>query len=200
MTVVDSLLHGRLPEECADLVTARADRRTIDRLRDTGQPLPRGLFDVEREAPHVPLLGLCRPRTSSVGFSTACERHECGCSRPSRDDAIPADASDIHYVTRQGLAQVSFLSDRMPDHLHRAGLVPEGAPLFDDENYGSAYALGGDERELPEGLCGPALEGPAWSYRSTGPGPGVNITIERSPTTDETFPAPARVIASFDIS
>ncbi|MFD5060032.1 hypothetical protein [Streptomyces sp. NPDC058394] len=64
---------------------------------------------------------------------------------------IPADASDIHYVTREGLAQVSFLSDRMPDYLHRAGIVPAGEPLLDDENYGSAYRLGEDEGELPAG-------------------------------------------------
>ncbi|MET8126723.1 hypothetical protein ABZV67_07905 [Streptomyces sp. NPDC005065] len=113
---------------------------------------------------------------------------------------IPAGASDIHYVTRKGLAQVSVLSYQVPDYLHRAGIVPEGEPLLDDENYGSAHGLGEDEGELPEGLCGPALKGPAWSYQTTGPGPSVNILIERSPVTDDTFRAPARVIASFDIS
>lgn len=113
---------------------------------------------------------------------------------------LPADASDIHYFTRKGLAQISFLSDQMPDYLHRAGLVPEGEPPLDGENHGSPYGLGEDESELPEGLCGPALKGPAWSYQSTGPGPSVNITIERSPVTDETFRAPARVIASFDVA
>ncbi len=112
---------------------------------------------------------------------------------------IPSDASDIHYVTENGFAQVSFLTDRMPDYLHRAGLVPEGESLF-DENYGGGYALGQDESELPEGLCGPALKGPAWSYNTTGAaGPGVNILVERSRTTDTTFRAPARVVASFDL-
>lgn len=56
MTVVDSLLHGRLPEECADPVTGRTYRRRIGRLLDTGQPLPLDLFDVEQEAPRVPAL------------------------------------------------------------------------------------------------------------------------------------------------
>ncbi|WP_326694373.1 MULTISPECIES: hypothetical protein [unclassified Streptomyces] len=111
---------------------------------------------------------------------------------------IPTDASEIHYVTEDGRAQVSFLSDQMPDYLHRAGLVPEGQPLL-DENYGSAYALSEEESERPEGLCGPALKGPAWSYQTTGPGPTVNILVERSPTTYSTFRTPARVIASFDI-
>lgn len=64
---------------------------------------------------------------------------------------VPADASDIHHVTRKSLARVSFVSDRMPDYLHRAGIVPAGEPLLDDENYGSAYGLGEDEGELPAG-------------------------------------------------
>ncbi|MEU0034871.1 hypothetical protein [Streptomyces sp. NPDC006333] len=110
---------------------------------------------------------------------------------------IPADATDVHYFTKHGSAEVSFLSDRMPDYLHRAGLVPEGDSLF-DENDGSAYALREGDSELPDGLCGPALKGPAWSYQGTGPGPGVSILIERAPT-GTTLRAPARVIASFDI-
>lgn len=113
---------------------------------------------------------------------------------------LPADASDIHYYTRKGLAQISFLSDQMPDYLHRAGLVPEGKPPLDGENYGGAYGLREGEGELPEGLCGPDLTGPAWSYQSTGPGPSVDITIECSSITHETFRAPARVIASFDVA
>jgi hypothetical protein len=111
---------------------------------------------------------------------------------------IPADATDIHYVTEKGTATVSFLSRQMPDYLHRAGIVPEGQSLF-DERYGSAYGLGRDESELPEGLCGPALRGPAWSYNSTGAVSGVNVLIERSPIGSETFRTRARVIAVFDI-
>lgn len=110
---------------------------------------------------------------------------------------IPADATDVHYITKNGFAQVSFLSERMPDYLHRAGLVPEGESLF-DENYGSAYALGEGGREMPDGLCGPALKGPVWSYHGRGPGPGASILIERAPT-ETALRAPARVIASFDI-
>lgn len=111
---------------------------------------------------------------------------------------IPADASDIHYVTENGSAQVSFLSDQMPDYLHRTGIVPEGKSLF-DKTFGVAYALGEGDGELPEGLCGPALKGPAWSYDSTGPGSNVSILVERSPVDNSAFPAPARVIASFHI-
>ncbi|MER5409603.1 hypothetical protein [Streptomyces sp. NPDC002769] len=108
---------------------------------------------------------------------------------------IPADATDVHYLTKQGFAEVSFLSDQMPDYLHRAGLVPEGDSLF-DENDGSAYGLREGDGELPDGLCGPSLKGPAWSYQGTGPGPGVSILIERAPT-GTALRAPARVIASF---
>ncbi|AJE41303.1 hypothetical protein SNOD_15595 [Streptomyces nodosus] len=111
---------------------------------------------------------------------------------------IPADAADVHYVTKNGSAQVSFLSKQMPDYLHRAGLLPEGASLF-DKKYSSAYGLAQDDGELPEGLCGPALKGPAWSYYRTGPGGGVDILVERSPFGFDTFRAPARVIATFDI-
>ncbi|MFG2479561.1 hypothetical protein [Streptomyces fagopyri] len=111
---------------------------------------------------------------------------------------IPADASDIHYATENGSARVSFLSRDVADYLHRAGLVPQGEPLF-DETYGSAYGLGSDESELPEGLCGPALRGPAWDYVPRGQGPGVNVLVERSPIASDTLRAPARVIAFFDI-
>ncbi|MEU1536105.1 hypothetical protein [Streptomyces fagopyri] len=111
---------------------------------------------------------------------------------------IPADASDIHYATENGSARVSFLSSDVPDYLHRVGLVPEGEPLF-DEAYGSAYGLGSDESELPEGLCGPALRGPAWTYAGRGQGPAVNVLVERSPIGSDTFRTPARVIALFDV-
>ncbi|MFI0967562.1 hypothetical protein ACH4S8_40205 [Streptomyces sp. NPDC021080] len=109
---------------------------------------------------------------------------------------IPADAVDVHYITQDGSAEVSFLSDQMPDYLHRAGLVPEGEPLF-DENYGSAYAWGEGGREMPDGLCGPALKGPVWSYQGRDPDTDADILIERAPA-GTTFRTPARVIASFD--
>lgn len=111
---------------------------------------------------------------------------------------LPADASDVHYSTREDTAQVSFVSDRMPDYLRRAGLLPQDAKPF-DEQYGSAYALGQDEGERPHGLCGPALKGPAWSYIRSGPGAGVNILIERSPIALDTFRSPARAIVTFDL-
>ncbi|MFE9809750.1 hypothetical protein ACFYRN_21145 [Streptomyces sp. NPDC005227] len=111
---------------------------------------------------------------------------------------LPADASDVHYATREGTAQVSFLSDRMPDYLYRAGLLPKDAKPF-DERYGSAYALAADEAELPKGLCGPALKGPAWSYVTRGPGSGANVLVERSPVASDLFRSPARVVVTFDI-
>ncbi|MEV7401404.1 hypothetical protein AB0N93_13540 [Streptomyces sp. NPDC091267] len=111
--------------------------------------------------------------------------------------SIPADASDIHYFTRSGRAQVSFLSDEMPDYLHRAGLVPTGEPVI-DENHGGKYALGDQESELPVGLCGPALKGPAAMYQTSEPSAG--ILIERSAFDPEGFRSPARVIASFTTS
>lgn len=111
---------------------------------------------------------------------------------------IPADASDIHYVTKNGSAQVSFLSSQVPDCLHRAGRVPEGE-FLSGKTYGSAFVLGPDDGELPEGLCGSALKGPAWSYYRTRPDTGVGILVEQSSTGYNDFRTPARVIATFDI-
>jgi hypothetical protein len=65
---------------------------------------------------------------------------------------LPADASDVHYATREGTAQVSFLSDRMPDYLHRAGLLPQDAKPF-AEQYGGAYGLATDEGDSPRGCA-----------------------------------------------
>lgn len=56
MAVVDALLDGRLPEECADPVTGRAYRRKIGRLLDEGRRLPGDLFTLEPQAPRVPAL------------------------------------------------------------------------------------------------------------------------------------------------
>lgn len=54
VTVVDGLLAGLLPEQCADPVTGRTYRRRIGRLLDEGHPLPADLFAVEPVAPRVP--------------------------------------------------------------------------------------------------------------------------------------------------
>ncbi|MGW3158628.1 hypothetical protein [Streptomyces sp. NPDC001089] len=110
---------------------------------------------------------------------------------------LPEDATDIHYLTRHGLAEVSFRSGRVPDYLHRVGLVPEGEPLM-DEDYGGAYGWADDGHDMPDGLCGPALKGPVWSYRGRGGGPGVGVLVERAPG-GTTLRTPARVIASYDI-
>ncbi|WP_406065787.1 hypothetical protein OG462_40290 [Streptomyces sp. NBC_01077] len=108
------------------------------------------------------------------------------------DAALPADASDVHYVTREGRAQVSFLSSRIPDYLHRASLLPDEAPLFDDR-HGAAYGLGDGEPELPEGLCGSPLRGPAWLYGND----SVAVLVERSPLAPDAFPNPARAIVTY---
>jgi hypothetical protein len=112
---------------------------------------------------------------------------------------LPTDASEIHYATKNGTARVSFRTTQLPDYLHRTGLVPEGEPLL-DERYGDAYALGTDETELPKGLCGPALRGPAWSYFARGAAePGMSVLAERSPIGADNFRDPARVIVTFDV-
>ncbi|MFD9290982.1 hypothetical protein ACFWBV_22350 [Streptomyces sp. NPDC060030] len=56
------------------------------------------------------------------GDARACEGSEV----PLSDvvgAAIPEDATDIPYFTRNGSAQVTFVSRRMPDFLHRTGVA-----------------------------------------------------------------------------
>ena len=105
---------------------------------------------------------------------------------------LPADASDVHYFTHDGRSHVSFVSGRMPEYLHRAGLVPDGeSPLAGQD--GGAYALGEGETELPKGLCGTGVRGPVASYTGT----AVTVLIERSPFTDERFRNPARALVTY---
>ncbi|MEU1214285.1 hypothetical protein ACFYSH_23510 [Streptomyces sp. NPDC005791] len=108
--------------------------------------------------------------------------------------ALPADASDVHYFTHDGRAQVSFLSGRMPDYLHRAGLVPAGEPPLAGQD-GGAYALGEGETELPQGLCGSGVRGPVASYTGT----AVTVLVERSPFTADRFRNPARAIVTYTL-
>ncbi|MFE4449858.1 hypothetical protein [Streptomyces sp. NPDC056796] len=107
---------------------------------------------------------------------------------------LPADASDVHYFTEHGRAQISFVSSRMPEFLHRSGIVPDGASPF-DERYDSHYALGDGETELPKGLCGTGVRGPVLSYGGT----SFTLIVERSPFTPERFRAPARAIVTYNI-
>lgn len=112
---------------------------------------------------------------------------------------IPAGASDVHYFTRNGTAEVTFVSGRIADYLHRAGILPEGEPLF-DERYGTK-AVADDEIELPDGLCGSALRGPVWTYHSTSPtGTSVDVMVERSPLADDSFRFPARAVVTYDLA
>jgi hypothetical protein len=112
--------------------------------------------------------------------------------------SIPADASDIHYFTRNGSAKVTFKSGQIPDYLHRAGILPDDKPLFDRE-YGTK-AVADDEIELPSGLCGSPLRGPAWIYHSaSATGSNVNVMVERSPLADDYFRFPAHVVVTYNI-
>ncbi|MFG2562712.1 hypothetical protein [Streptomyces sp. NPDC048496] len=56
MAIVDSLLTGRTPQECADPVTGRSYRRRIGRMLGSGQQLPSDRFEIERQGPRVPAL------------------------------------------------------------------------------------------------------------------------------------------------
>ncbi|MFJ8196920.1 hypothetical protein [Streptomyces sp. NPDC096152] len=111
---------------------------------------------------------------------------------------IPAGASDVRYFTRTGSAEVTFVSGQIPDFLNRAGILPEGKQLFDEE-YGTK-GVAEDEIELPDGLCGSSLRGPVWTYHSTSvTGSSVNVMVERSPTVDDGFRFPARAVVTYSI-
>lgn len=110
--------------------------------------------------------------------------------------SIPADATDVHYYTRNGSAQVTFTSGLMKDYLHRAGILPEGKDLF-DKKYGT-HAEADPELALPAGLCGSPLRGPAWVYHSTtANGTGVDVTVEQSTVYDDAFRFPARAVVGY---
>ncbi|MFD4561264.1 hypothetical protein ACFWP5_44300, partial [Streptomyces sp. NPDC058469] len=110
--------------------------------------------------------------------------------------SIPADAADVHYHTRNGSALVTFTSRRIPDYLHRAGLLPEGTALF-DKKYGEP-AVADDEIALPAGLCGSSLRGPAWEYHSTAAnGTRVDVTVEESTLFHDAFRSPARAVVGY---
>ncbi|MEU0969732.1 hypothetical protein ABZ357_31610 [Streptomyces sp. NPDC005917] len=107
---------------------------------------------------------------------------------------IPSDASDLHYYTRNGRAELSFRSGRLSDYLHGAGIVPEGRDLF-DERYGSR-GVANDTFRLPDGLCGPTLENPVWIYPATH---GVSVTVERSPLFGDHLRFPARAVITYTL-
>ncbi|MEU2528693.1 hypothetical protein AB0I86_12290 [Streptomyces sp. NPDC049950] len=128
------------------------------------------------------------------GDSRACEGSEVPLSDVvgAADAAIPEDATDIHHVTRNGSAQVTFVSRRMPDFLHRTGLVPYGTSVF-ASRYRSKYALVDGETELPAGLCGSGVRGPVMTYG----GSSVSVMVERSPFNEESFRRPARALVTY---
>ncbi|WP_405861526.1 hypothetical protein OG407_25575 [Streptomyces sp. NBC_01515] len=107
---------------------------------------------------------------------------------------IPADATDVHYYTRNGGAQVTFTSWRTKDYLNRAGILPGGKALFDPK-YGTKFEDGDPEIALPDGLCGKSLRAPARQYHSTAAnGTRVDVTVEVSTLYDDAFRVPARVV------
>ncbi|MEV6163927.1 hypothetical protein AB0L71_18680 [Streptomyces sp. NPDC052052] len=112
--------------------------------------------------------------------------------------SIPSGASDIHYFTQNGRAEVTFLSSQIPDYLDRAGILPEGEPLFDTK-----YGVKGDAEDefaLPDGLCGSPLRGPVWIYHSTSAtGSRVEVMVERSPTLNDYFRVPARTVVTYSL-
>ena len=108
---------------------------------------------------------------------------------------IPTDASDVHYYTHNGSAQVTFTSGLIPDYLRRAGIVPEGKELF-DKKYGEP-AVDDDALALPDGLCGSSLRESAWAYHFTAAnGTGVAVTVEQSTLVPGAFRFPARAVVS----
>ncbi|SFT30329.1 hypothetical protein SAMN04487982_115187 [Streptomyces sp. ok210] len=112
--------------------------------------------------------------------------------------SIPAGASEVHYFTGDGSAQVTFVSNQMPDYLYRAGILPDGNPLF-DEKYGTK-GVANDEIELPDGLCGSTLRGPVWIYDSrSATGSGVTVMVERSPTADDSLRFPTRAVVTYNL-
>ncbi|MGW0837470.1 hypothetical protein [Streptomyces prunicolor] len=109
---------------------------------------------------------------------------------------IPTDASDVHYYTHNGSAQVTFTSGLVSDYLRRAGIVPEGKELF-DKKYGEP-AVDDDALALPDGLCGSSLREAAWAYHSTAAnGTGVAVTVEQSTLVPGAFRFPARVVVGY---
>ncbi|MFD3942578.1 hypothetical protein [Streptomyces sp. NPDC058579] len=133
---------------------------------------------------------------SPFGDARACEGSEAPlpASIAPGSVALPADASEVHYVVRKGRAQVSFLSKGIPDYLVRAGLLTPGEPLIDERN-DTKYALGDGEPELPQGLCGSPLYGPVWFYGNG----SVEVMVERSPVTPDRFPSPARAVLTYSV-
>ncbi|MYS34584.1 hypothetical protein K388_01568 [Streptomyces sp. KhCrAH-43] len=109
---------------------------------------------------------------------------------------IPAGASDVHYYTRNGNAEVTFVSGEVEDYLHRAGVLPDDALPF-DATYGTK-AEAGEEIALPDGLCGSPLRGPVWVYDATSAtGSGVGVMVERSPVDNESFRLPTRAVVTY---
>jgi hypothetical protein len=115
----------------------------------------------------------------------------------ARGASIPAPASDIHYLTRNGVAEVTFLSSQLPDYLQRAGIVPTDQPLF-DEKYGTK-AVADDVIELPDGLCGPPLRGPVWIYYVPGT-TDMSVEVEQSLEVQGSIRFPARAVVIYNLS
>ncbi|MEW1778228.1 hypothetical protein [Streptomyces sp. NPDC086777] len=107
---------------------------------------------------------------------------------------IPADASDVHYFTRNGRAVLSFRSGLLADFLRGAGIASADADLFDERHGGVGVA--GEPYRLPDGLCGAAPQSPVWYYDSVD---GVRVTVERSPLYADALRFPARAVVTYPL-
>ncbi|MEU3077655.1 hypothetical protein [Streptomyces laurentii] len=121
---------------------------------------------------------------------------------------LPSDATQVRYYTYEGQAVVSFVSDQVPGYLVRAHLIPDTAPPVLDREHGSAYGLGPDDSDLPEGLCGEGIRGPAWIFDLPMPPdtaglPGVpspgTVLVEVSADGHDALRTPARVQLTFPL-
>lgn len=175
--------------------SGRVDAQTEADAGDANRTRPRGLLSrlgIAALVLAIPVGGLVWLFQDELfhpfGDARACEGSDAPLSSVIGigNAPIPEDASDIHYFTEDGTAQISFLSSRIPEFLHRSGLLAEGAPPFDKQS-GGMYGLGDGESHHPVGLCGPVLRGPAWEYD----GSFVKVLVERSDIDPDAFRGPA---------
>ncbi|WP_326813983.1 MULTISPECIES: hypothetical protein [unclassified Streptomyces] len=90
------------------------------------------------------------------------------------------------------------MSNQVPDYLHRAGILLDGKPLF-DENYGTKGGAD-DEIALPDGLRGSSLRGPVWIYHSTSAtGSSGSVMVERTPTVNDYLRFPTRAVVTYNL-
>lgn len=108
---------------------------------------------------------------------------------------LPDDASEVRYYTHDGQATVSFVSDQVLNYLMRGQVIVDTVPPLFDGNHKAQVAVEAGQTELPEGLCGEGVRGPAWDLF----GNGGEVIVEHSPYDFDTVRTPARVQVTFGI-